>query len=328
MAASSSNLGITETTPSDYRPVLIYLDSSPARGRLSRTDPPIPRIDGFEIFCQMEYMHQLRPLEVYQTGIQMLYEFAQRPWIELVYVADSKKFLNYDVLILFINSQPPTRPNQLQVKHCVASLYRAISIMTDGVMFYQLRCHVSVMKDELGALSITPWDDVPVASGNASKIALTRQVDGISNNASIDRLTSNSGQFRDPDNPSFVMNYHFFGKAINSKSVSMAVVEAMTMAAPFPVSGRCKELSVVSPDGACAIFIESISSHHEFTYRWATRALKNLYQHIIVAQKRFGDIYIELWFDAEGMFEQFGELRMLKFAGSESPRKMVVADER
>ena len=292
---------------------------------MSRTNPPVPKIDGFEIMCQMDYSHQLRPLEVYQVGIQMLYDFAQRPWVEMVYVADSKKFLNYDVLILFINSHQPSEPVQMQIKHCVASLYRALSIMTDGIMFFQLRCHILIMKDEVGALSITPWDDSTVASANASKKALTSYVHEISNDVPLNELTTNSGQFKDPDHPSFVMNYHFFGKGINSKSVSMAVVEAMTAAAPFPMNGRCLEFSVVSPDGVCGIFIESISSHHEFTYRWATRALKNLYQHIIVAQKKFGDIYIELWFDAEGIFEQFGELRMLKVQSSDSHHHTTVA---
>ena len=308
--------------------MLIHLDRSSERISLHKTDPPVPPIDGFEIHCQMAYQHQLRPLQVYQTGIQMLYEFAQRPWMELVYVADSKKFLDYDVLILFINSQPPEKTNQLQIRHCVASLYRALSIMTDAVMFYQLRCSVLAEKDEVGALSITPWDDHAVASINASKTALTNHVDGISSNSSIYRLTTNSGQFSDPENPSFVIKYYFFGKAIPSKSVSMAVVEAMTAAAPFGTGVRCRELSIVSPDGVCAIFIEGISSHHEFTYRWVTRALKLLYQSIIVAQKRFGDIYIELWFTAEGIFEQFGELRMLKAAGSESRHnKTGVTDE-
>ena len=277
----------------------------------------------------MDYSLQLRPLEVYQVGIQMLYDFAQRPWNDHVDVADSKKFLNYDVLILFINPRPPSEPVQLHVKHCVASLYRALSIMTDGIMFFQLRCHILVMKDEVGALSITPWDDSAVSSVNASKKAPTNHIHDISDNGPLDELTSNSGQFKDLDNPSFVMNYHFFGKRINSKSVSMAVVEAMTAAAPFPMRSKCIEHSFVSPDGVCGIFIESISSHHEFTYRWATRALKNLYQYIVVAQKKFVDIYVELWFDAEGVFEQFGELRMLKVASSESHHHTTVAaDER
>ena len=298
--------------------MLIYPNSPSGRSSLFRSDPPVPPIDGFELHCHMDYTYPLRPHEVYQTGIELLYEFAQRPWIELVYVADSKQFSDYNVLILFINSQPPNEPNQLQIKHCVASLYRALSIMTDGILFFQLRCYITTNKVDVGALSITPWDNPVVVPNNASKMAQTNQVDGISNNASVDRLTSNTGQLRDPDNPSFYIDYHFFGKGINSKSVSMAVVEAMTAAAPFPTNGKFRELSIVSPDGVCAILIDSVSSHHEFTYRWATRALKLLYQNIIVAQKRFGDIYLKLGFNAEGIDEQFGELRMLKVSRSES----------
>lgn len=302
-------------------------NSVPGWNTLLKADPPIPRIPGFKMSFQFDHKLPLRPIEVYQTVIQMIYDFAQRSWTEPVYAAESKQFLNYDVLILFLNSQPPPAPTQLQVMHCVAALYCAITVMTDDVLFCQLRCHLSIHADEVGALSIQPWDDGVTAHTNTSSTNKTSEVAELSNSASVSILDANIGQVTDPDNPSFVINYHFLGKSINSKDVSMAVLEAMTAAAPFPKHDTCQELLVVSPDGGCAIIIESVSSHHQFTYLWATRALKLMYQQIVVPQKRFGDLYLELRYNGQGYDQTFGELRMLKAVdGLFQNRTNIVAD--
>lgn len=258
--------------------------------------------------CQVSHMIRLRPLEVYQTAIQMMYDLTQEPYSEQVAIVGGKQFLNYDVLILVINPQPPEAVKQLQIMHCVAALYEAVKIMTEGIIFCQLRCHVMVYKDKVGALSITPWDD---ALRQVSKTNQTNQPDGSSNNRSPLSVAVNRGQVKDPEIPSFVIKYHFFGKPINSKSVSTAILEAMTALAPFPKDARFKELSVLSPDAVCAIIIDSVPSNQLFTYRWATRALKILYQVIVVPQKRWGDVYLELRYNDE----TFGELRMLKGGG-------------
>lgn len=290
-------------------------DSIIESNALPKADPPIPPLHGFELSFQADPRILLHPLQVYQTGIQMMYDFAQQAWTEVLHVAESRRFKNYDVLILFINLQLPTAPRQLEIGHGVAALYRGLNIMTDAALFCQLECQLSVMSDDVGAMSITRWHGPAIATGTASRINQTNHVARVSSNASISMLTANNGQIKDAANPSFVINYHFFGKAINSKSVSMAVLEAMTAAAPFPKDERCQELSIVSPDGVCAILIESVFSHHAFTYRWATRTLKLLYQEIVISQKRFGDVYLELRYNDQGIDQKFGELRMLKVVG-------------
>ena len=265
--------------------------------------------------CQVDSKIRLRPFELYQTAIQLMYDIALRSYTEEVAVVDSRRFQYYDVLILIVNPQPREATQQLQIMHCAAALYEAITIMTEGIIFSLMRCLVIVLRDEVGALSITPWDSAVL---NTSVTNQTIAVDDSWSNVTTELTGGNDGQIRDPDDPSFVINYHFFGKTINSKSVSMAIFEAMTAAVPYEKDSRCRELSVLSPDGVCAIIVEGVPSYHQFTYRWATRALKLLYQKIVVPQKRFGDVYLELKYNAQGVDEKFGELRMLKVVGGEN----------
>ena len=75
----------------------------------------------------------------------------------------------------------------------------------------------------------------------------------------------------------------------------MAILEAMATAAPFGPGIECKELLAVSPYGGCSIVIESVRGGEMlFTYAWATRALKVLYQEIVLPQRRWGDLVLGL----------------------------------
>ncbi|KAI4130901.1 MAG: hypothetical protein LQ338_001498 [Usnochroma carphineum] len=261
----------------------------------------------------------IRPIELYQTAIQMMYDLAQKPWTARVMVLDSKQFGDYQVLIMFINPQPPTAPDQLEVKHCVASLWRAVSVMTDTVSFCLVRSHLAIGGRQIGALSILPLPPssrIADTNHTSSDTGLTREVDEASNSSASDNSVEGwgKGQIKDPDDPAFTINFQFLGTTINSKEVSMAVLEAMTAAAPSPKATACEEIHVVSPDGGCAIIIESVASRHSFTYAFATRALKLLYQGIIVPRKEFGDIYLELMYGTGSSEQKFGELRMLRVA--------------
>ena len=53
--------------------------------------------------CQVAHKIRLRPHEIYQTAIEMMYDLAQQPYTEKVAVIGGKQFLEYDVLILIIN---------------------------------------------------------------------------------------------------------------------------------------------------------------------------------------------------------------------------------
>ncbi|CAL8574979.1 hypothetical protein XPA_000925 [Xanthoria parietina] len=281
--------------------------------RLSNTLINLPRLPGFEMDFTFDQSKRLRPFEVYQTAIQLMYETVQRGWDERVHMMVAEQIEGYDVIMLFLNHQSPTESYQLQIGHCVAALYRAIAVMTDGVIFCQLRCHLSVFEKPIGALSIAPLKDslaTTVGGGEnfttaVSKSNLTLETDV----ATTATLGANSGTVRDAEDARFSITYHFMGKSITSKEVSMVVLEAMASTAPFKKDAECEELDVVSNTGGSLIIIESLrSSRKRFTYGWATKALRILYQHIIAPAKRWGDVWLEIKYDNV----VFGELRMLR----------------
>ncbi|KAI4136850.1 MAG: hypothetical protein L6R39_007585 [Caloplaca ligustica] len=230
----------------------------------------------------------------------------------------AKQIEGYDVIMLFLNPQPPDAPNQLLIKHCVAALYRGIVTMTEGVLFCQMRCHLALGDRTIGALSIGSMkypnlEDAAVV-GNVTTTALATPLDE-GNRTTLTEffadtyLGADSGTIRDIEYPHLSFTYHFYGKAINPKEVSMVVLEALATAAQFPRAEECKELQVISPTGGAMILIEGgLKPGLKFLYGWATRSLKILYQRIIVAQKRWGDVWLEIFYDNM----KFGELRMLR----------------
>lgn len=257
------------------------------------------------------------PLALYRTAIQLMYELANRRWADVVSTVFASEVSDSKVLILFVNPLDPAAPQQLQVMHCVAALYRAVVVMTDGVRFCRLKSYLTVFEVGIGAMSVAPLEAPPRELGNGSlsdKAAVVGSGDdrgllGNGTSTTSGSLKADSGRVTDPDNPNFTLAYHFFGKPIPSKEVSMAILEAMTTAAPFGSEVECKELLAVSPNGGCSIVIESVGGARMlFTYRWATRALKVLYQEIVVPQRRWGDLMLVLMWKEE----RFGELRMLR----------------
>ena len=291
-----------------YASTLVQSDEASRNASSLTVDPPVPIIPGMGISFTFDHGKPLRTIEVYQTAIEMMYGFAQRGWEDVIHQVDSQTFEHYNVIILFINPQPSEAPVQLQVKHCVAALYRTIVVMTDAVLFCSVRCHLTLDEENVAALSITAMPAAPIAGINTSTSSEVEKIKNVARSAPISTANADRGHYVDPDNRSFSINYYFMGRPINSKEVSVAILEAMTAAAPYRKFAECEELSVVSPDGGCAIFIESKNARQYFTYKWATRALKILYQQIIVPQRRFGDVFLELKYGGE----IFGELRMLR----------------
>ncbi|KAI4172429.1 MAG: hypothetical protein LQ343_003519 [Gyalolechia ehrenbergii] len=288
-------------------------------------EPPIPPIPQYEVSFHFDYKIKLGVIDVYQTAIQMMYDLAQRSYVQTVHAVDSKQFGNYNVLILFINIQSPSAPEQLQIMHCVSTLYRAIQIVTDGVLFFQNRAALMLQHKHIGGMSMTPIDAAAAMTdrNDSSADSIEEDESSGSNSASDDNVLHWSrGHIKDRVNPQFSIDFQFLGKSINTKEVSMAVLEALTVAAPHPKDAGCEDISVASPDGGCAIIVESIPSVHHFTYQWATRALILLYQEIVVAQRKFGDVKLDLRYDGQ----IFGELRMLKTTGDKNNTEFIASE--
>ncbi|KAL8962903.1 MAG: hypothetical protein Q9193_000768 [Seirophora villosa] len=270
----------------------------------------IPQIAGFEMTFDFDNRVRFSPIAVYQTAIQLMYDLAHKGWTENVYIAMAEEVRGTNLLIVFINPSPPTAAQQLKVMHCVAALYRSVVVMTDGLLFCPLMSQLSVRGTEIGAMSVTPSHDPPRGLGRIRSLIknVSTTDDPVDNMVGAD-----SGRVIDPEKPDFTIAYYFFGKAIQSKEVSMAVLEAMATAAPFDSAVECKELLAISKDGGCSIIIESVAGGKTlFTYGWAARALKVLYQEILVPQKRWGDMVLTLLYQEK----RFGEMRMLRTAAA------------
>ena len=242
----------------------------------------------------------------------------------------------YDVLIVFVNPRSPTAALHLQVGHCVVALYEAIVTMTDGVCFCQLRSKLRIFRDgsptELGGMSITPAEE-PGNSNNNHTAALensTRTValeapqivagSGTSNNTN----PIETGQITDPDNRRFGLRYTYLGRRISSKDVSLAVLDALATIAFHNAGSPFSQLETLSDRDQVAIIVEDYSegSFRQLTYRDAARALKLMYDEIMIKKKSFGDVYLELLWNGR----KFGEIRMLNAALLRGNTTQSVAD--
>lgn len=290
--------------PEQLQTEMNVLTVVPRSSRNNTSSMAVPGIPGFELTFDFDHHVPLRPLEVYQTAIQLMYELALKPWDEPIFTQIAEQVRDYNLLMMFFNPGVPRAP-LLRVLHCVAALRRAVLLMSDGVLFNQLRCRILIWSQQIGALTIAPLDDIKFAR---TSLNLTDVTDDTATNISALNLNADSGQTIDPYDHQFVINFRFYGKPIKSKEVSLGILEALATAAPFSKNAECKELEALSPGGECAIIIESVTNDVKFTYGWAARALKLLYDQIIVPRKRFGDVYLELKYQGQ----KFGELRMLR----------------
>ncbi|KAL8798389.1 MAG: hypothetical protein Q9200_007786, partial [Gallowayella weberi] len=237
----------------------------------------------------------MRAIEVYATAIEAMYHIALQPYTAIVRPMFAGEIQGYNVLVLFVNPQRPQAPNQLKIAHCVAALYRAVNVMTEGVMFYHLRCDLKIHGTQIGALSIAPITEPSGAAlTNATSVDNDPESEAKTNTsaAAVGGLGAPSGQIADREHPEFVIKFHFYGKTILSKEVALVVLEALTVAAPFSRDRELIEHHALSPDGGCAIIIEKVSNpatSEKLTYEWAIRALRLLFQRIIMPTKTFGD---------------------------------------
>ncbi|KAL8819983.1 MAG: hypothetical protein Q9223_001688 [Gallowayella weberi] len=247
-----------------------------------------------------------------------MYDTAQHPWDEDVQLVTGENIKGSDVSIMVLNVQGMEQPDQLRISYCVTALYRAIIAMTKGVLFCYLQAPIILFSKRIGLLSISDSKlNALVGVDQNTTIAVG------SNITALDVFHVNArpttGTIRDVTNPALTITYHILGKAISPKEVSLVILEALASAAPFSKHDQCKELQVLSPDGGAAIIIESVKAPM-FTYQWATRALKLLYQEIVVPFKRWGDIFLEI----KAHDDVIGELRMLKTQNLEDRQKLAV----
>lgn len=249
---------------------------------------------------------RIPPLQIYQTAISLMYDLAQLRWDAPMLAMIASHIEGYKVLMMFINPQAAGAAPQLLVSHCVDALFRAISVMTDAILFCQVRCTLSVGGTELGALAIALTDEAASVGGRGPHTAGT--------NASTSTLPYARGHIVDPHDFLFLIEYHWLNKAIKPAELSLAVLDALAQAAMHNKDTAVQQLEAVSPHGECGIFVDKVQDKpvlKALTYKYATRALRLMFDKIVVPQKRWGDVYVRLVYNDE----HFGDVRVVKFVG-------------
>ena len=249
------------------------------------------------------------------TAIHLMVELARRPWDVPLFAMIADNIDGFNVVIMLLNPRGPGESNQLLICHCVAALYRAVIIMTEGVMFCKMRSIIKLHSLELGALNMTPIDEM-TGSVNATRDSL-----GSGNQTAFsalgDAVKVDRGRVVDPENFLFVIEYVWYGKSMKSKDISLAILNAIATAAPHDTSSECETLEILSPEGDCVVIVDQLASAgRRLTYFYAVRALELAYDHIFAAQKRWGDLLLTLRSNDRAI----GEIRILRGVGKESGR--------
>ena len=275
----------------------------------------VPHIPGLEIDFQFDPESNFRPLEVYMTAIHLMAELARREWEKPLFAMIADHIDGFNVVIMFLNPQAPSEERQLLVSHCVVALYRAVILMTDGVMFCKMRAIVKLNSFELGAFNMSPLN--PTVAGGVNKTMrnslATRNRTAMNNldgPVSMDR-----GRVVDPEDFLFVIEYVWYGKSMRSKDISLAFLDAIATAAPHDRNSECDKLEIVSAEGHCVVVVDQVgTAGRRLTYFYAVRALQLAYDELFVRQKRWGDLLLMLRYNDRA----FGEIRVLKGVGKET----------
>lgn len=248
-----------------------------------------------------------------------MYDLAQLGWEDKMLAMIAQHIEGYKVLMMFVNPHRPETVPHLTTAYCVDALFRAVSIMTDGVLFCQLRCKLSVSGREIGAFTVATTGDA--ANGGRSPSSVDGS-DTAGSNSSVGTLPYGRGQIVDPDNFLFVIEFRWLNKAIKPKEISLAVLDALAQAAVHDKDEACQVLEAVSPGGECGISVDRVQDKpvlKKLTYRYVTRALRLMFDEIVVPQKNWGDVYLKLIYNDD----HFGDVRMLKFVGEKNGTDVV-----
>lgn len=106
-------------------------------------------------------------------------------------------------------------------------------------------------------------------------------------------VTYPSGSITDRDDRSFSVSYIYSETLINSKDVFLAIIDGLVTAGHSSPGTPFQSLNAMSPSGTCVISIVQVD---QAKYSHVTKALR-LVRDILVMQKRFGEMALELKVD-------------------------------
>ena len=203
-------------------------------------------------------------------------ELARRPWEDPLFAMIADHVEGYNVVMMFLNPRRPSEPKQLRICHCVVALYRAVIIMTEGVMFCKMRAIIKQRSIELGAFNVSPVNMNTIAG--SVKDTRTDSLDRGNQtavNGSDGAVSADRGRVVDPENFLFVIEYLWYGRSMRSKDISLAFLDAIATAAAHDTNSECETLEIVSPEGDCVIVVDQLTTAgRRLTYSYVVRALE------------------------------------------------------
>ena len=215
-----------------------------------------------------------------------MFSLAQEEWHKPQTLITTFQSVRFD---LQIEVEPAQSGLQLEVNHIVLGIYDTILDVAAKSRFCETLSTISLHGRYVGTLRIEKKTAEIMESGsNTTNITIA---DAFPRGNTV---TYPKGQFDDPEDPDFSIEYIYYGGRINSKDIFLAVLDGLATAAQFNNLAPFSSLGGVSPSGDCVISIVGVDSPYQINYSFGTTALSILIMGIMIPLAKFEEIALRL----------------------------------
>lgn len=268
---------------------------------LAAPAPPL----GFEVDIYYDTTQVLNPLGVYLCAVDFMYLYAQSGWYKQISGGFTVWVAGFNVEIDIENSQGPQGSLQLQTNHVVLGLYDTITDVAAHSRFCKVLVTLSLHRRQIGSLVIE--EKTPQGSGKGEAVAANPALGTVSSPSNA--VTYPSGEITDRDDISFSISYTYSGTNINSRDIILAVLDALATAAQSAPGTPFRSLDAKSVSGICLLSMLQVENPlFKVNYSYVTKALRTIILDIMVPLRKFGEMTVQLNWEAVKMAE--GSIRL------------------
>ena len=227
-----------------------------------------------------------------------MFHFAQLGWNEQL-DRELKVWMEpFNVQIDIAPSQMSFGSIPLVTNHVVSGIYETIVDVAAKSRFCEVLSTLSLHRRQIGTLHIEKKTPRALDAEANTTLLTVAQVHSQSND-----ITYPSGQYRDPKDVEFSIDYEYSGARINSKDIFLVVIDVLATAAQSSPDTLLDSLHAVSPSGDCVINIAKVGDPSKINYSFVTLALRLLVMEIMVKLRKFEEIGFRLNWDASVVAE-------------------------
>ena len=244
---------------------------------------------GLDVVINYETRQTLNALGIYLNAIDFMYQLAQKGWNERLDGGLTVWVEGYDVQVDVDSLYEVHSSFGLEYNHIVFALWKTMLDVAAKSRFCTVLSTIWLRGRILGTLRIRRLTPTTLEG----RVNVTNFTDVNATQHSND-ITYPSGQYNDPDDTDFSMQYTYSGSRINSKSIFLTVLDALAASAQFSPIASLGTLYAVGPAGDCVISV--VPTEHPFAvnYSFVTKALRLMISDIMVKLKKFGGITLQL----------------------------------